>query len=122
MSSDNFLDSGHLESERRITRLLEYYNQTPNDSFICHALGLEFAKQGDFSKSVEYFRAGLKSNPDYVASYYHLGKTFESAGKAPEAERTYRDGIEVASKAQDAHARSELEAALQLLLESSTNA
>jgi hypothetical protein len=45
--------------------------------------------------------------------YYHLGKLYETLGRKDEAIATYKNGIEVASKQQNAHARSELQAVYQ---------
>lgn len=106
----------------RIARLLEFHTQNPTDPFLCHALGLEYFNAGDLTEAISYFRKGLEADPGYVASYYHLGKVQEAAREWVEADRVYRLGIEAAARAGDAHARGELEAALQLLTESSHDA
>jgi hypothetical protein len=44
-----------------------------------------------------------------------MGQVLESIGDAEAAKRTYRDGIEAATKKGDAHAAGEIEAALSML-------
>jgi tetratricopeptide (TPR) repeat protein len=116
MGSNDFPDA-----QGRVSRLLEFHAQNPDDPFICHALGLEYFNARDFAASVKYFKSGLAADPGYVASYYHLGKSLESANQPDEAREAYTTGIRVASQHGDDHARKELQAALQLLTQSSTD-
>ena len=72
----------------RIEKLKEYLEISPADSFLKHALALEYIKLGDDEKAKGFFTEILKQEPGYVASYYHLGKLLERRGAREEAVRT----------------------------------
>lgn len=100
----------------RINALKSFINSDPNDSFSRYALALEYVKAGRHNDAVQEFETVRKNNPDYVATYYQLGKLYQQLGKLHDAEKTFRTGITVAAKINDDHTRSELEAALEELL------
>jgi len=93
----------------RIETLKGFLKDNPNDSFLRYALALEYIKLGQNDEAVREFEAVRNTDPEYVATYYQLGQKHD-------AEKTFRTGITVATKAGDEHTRSELEAALELLL------
>ncbi|RYF88778.1 MAG: hypothetical protein EOO03_07610 [Chitinophagaceae bacterium] len=97
----------------RIETLLQYLQMTPDDSFLQHALALEYIKLGKDGDARGLFDAILKREPGYVGSYYHLGKLLERATDYSTAEATYRKGMEEAKKAGDNHAYNELRGALE---------
>jgi Tfp pilus assembly protein PilF len=100
----------------RIEILSGFLEQDPNDSFSRYALALEYVKAGRTGDARREFETVLAKDPAYVATYFQLGGFYRSLGLKPEAEKTYRAGIVVASKAGDAHTQSELEGALESLL------
>jgi tetratricopeptide (TPR) repeat protein len=57
----------------------------------------------------------LAANPNYAAGYFHGGQTLEKLGRVEEARALYEQGIAVTARTGDAHTRSELQAALDLL-------
>ena len=61
----------------RIERIIEFLNQQPKDNFLRHALALEYIKLGEEQKAQDLFIAILTDAPDYIGSYYHLGKCLE---------------------------------------------
>lgn len=97
----------------RIEKLQAYLSKQPGDSFLQHALALEYAKLGDDATARQYFEQLLAANPAYVGSYYHLGKLLERVGEAQQAIAIYQKGMEQAKAAADRHAYSELQAALE---------
>lgn len=99
----------------RIDALLEYLAQTPNDSFLRHALALEYIKLGKDAEALDLFTRLLEDEPGYVGSYYHLAKLWERLGKLDDAMATYRKGMEVAKTAGDRHSYNELQMALEEL-------
>lgn len=99
----------------RIEKLESFLKESPDDSFLRHALALEYVKLGDDGKARLLFDGLLAAHPDYVGSYYHLGKLLERAGEAEEAALTYSKGIEMALKAGDRHSATELRGALDEL-------
>lgn len=101
----------------RIAKLKEYLEITPEDSFLQHALALEYIKLGDDETAKHFFDALLTANPGYVGSYYHLGKLYERAGDNARAIEVYTKGMAVAKEAKDGHAYNELQAAQEDLLD-----
>ena len=96
----------------QLRRLLE---KTPGDPFLVYGLGMEFKKVGDAARAIEHFKKTIELDPAYAYAYYQMGQVLESIGDAEAAKRTYRDGIEAATKKGDAHAAGEIEAALSML-------
>ena len=89
--------------------------QDPKNTFARYGLAMEFANADNFDEAMEQFDALLKHNPDYAAGYYHAGRTLERMDKLDEAKQMYERGIEVTTRTGDAHTRSELQAALDIL-------
>jgi len=99
----------------RIEKLKEFLQQNPADSFVQHALALEYIKLGDDVKARELFETLLLRDSSYVGSYYHLGKLFERNGDEANAVSVYEKGMEEAKKAGDNHAYGELRGAYEEL-------
>ncbi|MFY9531950.1 MAG: tetratricopeptide repeat protein [Candidatus Acidiferrales bacterium] len=87
----------------------------PNDAFARYGLALECAKLGDDQAAADHFQTLLAAHPGYVAGYFQFGQLLARLGRLPEAKKMLSDGIVVAQKAGDAHARDEMLAALQSL-------
>jgi Tfp pilus assembly protein PilF len=101
----------------RIEKLRTFLAEQPGDSFVQHALALEFIKLGDDHQAKLLFENLLQHNPGYVGSYYHLGKVLERLDHRVSAIQVYEAGIAEARKVGDRHAQSELQAALDELLD-----
>lgn len=99
----------------RINKLQEMLAQSPGDSFLRHALALEFIKRGEDLQARRYFEELLDADPQYVGSYYHLAKLLERNGDTSAAIQTYEKGMEQAKRVQDQHAFNELRGALEEL-------
>lgn len=95
----------------RIEKLLEYLKTNDKDSFLQHALALEYIKVGDDEAARQLFNELLLREPTYVGSYYHLGKLLERQGNYDKAIRIYQRGMEEANRASDRHAFNELQMA-----------
>ena len=95
----------------RIDQLLDFLSKTPEDSFLKHALALEYIKAGKMKEAEAMFMTNLSHDPSYVATYYHLGKLLERDGRLSEAISIYEAGMEHAKKSGDMHAFVELQAA-----------
>ncbi len=96
----------------RIQALEEFLAIDPTDAFTRFALATEYLKTGDIRRAREFFEGLLKDKPEYVGTYYHLGKLYEDLGATDQAIKTYRSGIAVAGSQKDFHARAELQSAL----------
>ena len=86
------------------------------DSFSRYALALELLKMNKLEEARQEFEHLLKVAPDYLATYFQLGKIQESSGEKEKALATYSSGIEVARSKKDRHTLSELQSARQNLL------
>lgn len=100
----------------RIEKLQELLQQMPGDSFLRHALALEYIKLDNDKDARVLFEAILKDEPGYVGSYYHLGKLLERAGETSQAIEWYEKGMQQAKAANDQHAYNELQAAYEDLV------
>jgi tetratricopeptide (TPR) repeat protein len=99
----------------RIEKLKEFLQVNPADSFVQHALALEYIKLGDDGQARELFEQILLRDPAYVGSYYHLAKLLERTGQVDAAIKVYEKGMEEAKKAGENHALGELRGAYEEL-------
>jgi tetratricopeptide (TPR) repeat protein len=99
----------------RIVLIKQMLDKNPEDSFLRYAVALEFKKNGDVEKSIDYLEDLIKRDPQYLASYYQLGKIFEEQGKAHKAITFYRQGKLIAAKVNDRKTLGELDEALMIL-------
>lgn len=101
----------------RIEKLQAFLAKQPTDSFLRHALALEYVKLGDDVEARQQFETLLENEPGYVGSYYHLGKLLERAGEYKAAIEVYEKGIVMAQAAKDFHAKGELQMALEEIVD-----
>lgn len=97
----------------RLEQLQKFLEQDPNDSFTRYAIGLELASMKSYDKAIEQFEALRTADPAYVATYYQLARAYREAKNNVKAEEIYNAGIAIARKANDFHAASELQAAME---------
>ena len=100
----------------RIEKICELLQQTPGDNFLRHALALEYIKIENDKDARILFESILKDSPDYVGSYYHLGKLLERNGEINLAVERYEKGMMLAKALNDQHAYNELQAAYEDLV------
>ncbi len=99
----------------RINKLQEWLRESPDDSFLQHALALEFIKVGDDKKAQVLFEKIIEGHPDYIGSYYHLAKLLERIGDVERANQVYLKGMNEAEKAGEKFAYGELKSAWEEL-------
>jgi Tfp pilus assembly protein PilF len=92
----------------RIEKLLEYLKQNGADSFLQHALALEYIKEENDEEARKLFNEILLREPTYIGSYYHLGKLLERQGDFEKAIKIYERGMQESKKAGDNHTYNEL--------------
>jgi tetratricopeptide (TPR) repeat protein len=99
----------------RLEVLKAMVSQNPADAFARYGLAMELVKSGELEGAVSEFRALLEHNPNYAAAYFHGGQVLEKLGNVEQARAFYEQGVQVTARTGDQHARSELQAALDML-------
>lgn len=98
-------------SSTRLSKLLSFLVDSPNDPFILYALATEYNAINDQEKAYSFYLELTEKHPDYVGTYYHLGKLYEKDDQKDKAIQVYTKGMEVARNKRDMHAFSELQGA-----------
>jgi len=96
----------------RLAALRDFVAKSPDDPFPRYGLAMEFVKAGELERAVAEFETVRQKEPSYGAAYYHGGQALEKLGRLDDARKCYQQGVE---STRDAHARSELQAALDIL-------
>ncbi len=86
------------------------------DSFLQHALALEYIKLDRDKEAEAIFVLLLEKNPDYFGSYYHLAKLLERIGETDKAIEVYKRGMEKTKALFENHAYNELRSAYEELI------
>ena len=86
--------------------------QNPTNSFARYGLAMELVKAGQLEAAVGEFKGVLENDANYSAAYFHGGQTLEKLRRLDDARDLYRQGVD---RTRDPHARSELQAALDIL-------
>jgi len=97
-----------MADSTRLQQLFTFLDNNPNDSFVLFAIAKEYEKLQDGQQALQYYLKLEGEDPDYVGTYYHLGKLYELQGETTQAFATYKKGMQVARKQGDQHALSEL--------------
>jgi tetratricopeptide (TPR) repeat protein len=104
------------EAKKTRREMLEQFvADKPADAFARYGLALECVKLGDDAAAGGHFHKLLEIHPEYVAGYFQFGQFLGRMGRLEEARKVLSDGIVIAQKTGDAHARDEMQAALTLL-------
>src|SRR5688500_12260523 len=101
----------------RIAKLQSFFETTLDDSFLKHALALEYVNEVNDTSARLLFEELLNADPGYIGSYFHLGKLLERMDDLPAAVDCYKKGLQVSKEAGDEHAYNELYGALHEVIE-----
>lgn len=99
----------------RLKKLLDFAASEPNDAFLKYALATEYLRLQDTDKALEYFINLTQNHPEYVGTYYHLGKLLQTLNKKQQALQIYQTGMVMAKQAKDQHALNELMGVFNIL-------
>lgn len=99
----------------RLSQIIEMLKAQPADSFLQHALALEYIKKGNDIAARSIFEEVLARDPGYVGSYYHLAALLERNGETMLAIQWYERGMAAAKAAGEQRAYNELRAACEAL-------
>ena len=102
-------------STNRMELITEMLVKNPDDTFLNYAAALEHKKNNDPKKAIRIFKKIVNQDPNYLATYYQLGKLLEEVDKTDEAIQVYKAGRELAKKTKDIKATGELSEALMIL-------
>jgi tetratricopeptide (TPR) repeat protein len=93
----------------RLEKLLEFIKNEPEDPFLKYALATEYLRINQVDRAMEYYEDLVSKHRNYVGTYYHLGKLYETLNRKQDAIDTYETGMKVAREQRDNHAFSELQ-------------
>lgn len=99
----------------RIEKLQAFLERDPEDSFSRYALGLEYRSIGEQQRAVGCFEETRSRAPEYLATYYQLGKALQDLGLSEKAREAFEEGLAVAERQGDWHTHAELEEAIEEL-------
>jgi len=99
----------------RLQMIETMLKENKHDPFLNYAAALEYKKIGDLNESLKLLELLVDNHPDYLASYYQLGKVREKLGDLKEAIIAYKMGMQIAESANDQKTRNELAEAIQML-------
>jgi len=101
-----------MTPEERLAAFQKFVAARPDDAFTRYALAMQLRTMSRDQEAVVEFRELARRNPEYVPTWLMLGQTLQALGQDVQAAQAYRDGMAVAEKQGNHHARSELEEAL----------
>ncbi len=104
-----------MTNSQRLEQLLEFYKEDPNDAFSIYAIATEYLKS-DLKLARTFFEILLKDHPDYLPTYYHVAHLYEELDETKLAEKTYKEGIALATKQGNVTTLRELKNALDELM------
>ena len=99
----------------RIEKLQQFLLQNPTDSFLKHALALEYIKLQQDEKALNLFESIIAADENYVGTYYHLGNLLFKLKNTQKAIAVFEKGMQMAKLLKDGHAYNELQAALEAI-------
>lgn len=98
----------------RLEILEQFFHDDPTDPFNIYALALEWQKQNT-SKALHFYSLLLDQHPEYIPTYYQLGKFYQDLNERDKALATFQQGIDHAKRQQAMKALRELQTAYQEL-------
>ena len=101
----------------RIDQLKEFLKEDPSDTFLIYALALEYNKAETPDLAIQTFLELMNKNPEYIATYYQLGKLYESTNETTKASEIYLKGMELTKKDVNKKTFLELKEAYNLLMD-----
>lgn len=89
--------------------------EAPDDAELHYFLAMAYVSAGDDGTALDCLRQISAKNPGYVPAYVQCGQLLARLGREDEARRTFRAGIDAATRAGDTHAAGEMEGFLDSL-------
>ena len=95
-------------TNKRLQQLIAFRETEPDDPFLKYAIALEHIAMKEPETALPWFQDLVANHPDYVPTYYQMGKLLWEMGNSSESLLILEKGIEVAGKAGNKHAVAEL--------------
>lgn len=102
-------------SNKRLQFLEKVTAEGSEDPLAWYGLAMEYRKAERWDEALQTFTTLRSRNPDYVAMYLMCGQMLAEIAREDEAREWLEAGVERARAKGDAHAVSELEAAIATL-------
>ena len=99
---------------QRISILVQGRIDNPNDPFYLYGLALEYIDT-DSPRALELFIECRQVFPNYLPTYYMLGKEFEKAKRDDDAVKAYEQGTKIATEQNNHKAKGELSTAIMMI-------
>ena len=80
----------------------------PEDQFLRYALAMEYEKEGQYEKSLDFLRGLMADDPPHVPSFFMAGQHLTKQNRIDEARTILREGIEHARQQGNSHAAGEM--------------
>lgn len=97
----------------RIEQLTQFIKDDPSDEFLRYARALEYLKTNP-TLALKEFETLITQNPNYLPTYYPAAHLMIELGLETDAERIFREGIEVARKQKNSKTEQELRSAYDM--------
>lgn len=101
------------QKKTRREMLEEFLAKKPDDAFSRYGLAIECMNNGDASAADAHFRQLCDHHTSYVPTYLMYAQFLARQSRNDEARQILTAGIAAATRANNQHARSEMEALLQ---------
>ena len=100
----------------RKSQIQEWLLEKPKDAFLNYALAMEYIAEGNDDEAESILNELIQKEPEYHASYYHLGALYERNNELKRAENVYEIGMKVCKSLGETHAYNELHAVYEELI------
>ena len=104
-----------LSKMDKIAGLKEILGLDPKNSFARYGLAMELAGRGETAAALAEFDTLLANDPGYTAGYFMAAQTLSAAGRTQDAIAQLKAGISCATRSDNRHAVSEMQAMLDEL-------
>ncbi len=103
------------DASKRLAYLEKIAGQAGAEPMALYALAMEYRSLTRLEEALATFTKLRDAFPDYLAQYLMCGQLLEQMQRPEDARHWYEAGVALAGQKRDAHAASELTAALQAL-------
>ena len=100
--------------ENRLAKLLDMLKAYPDDAFLNYAAGLEYWKQENLADADKHLSHVREQDPEYLATYYQLGKLKQARGEVAIALQIFEEGMAIARKQNASKTLEELQEAWEI--------